>query len=645
MKVDREEERRVISGHLSLCDSEEKVGGAVARTLASHHGYPGSIPGGFISGFSHVGIVVDDAACGWVSPALAFQRRSILGSHLMPCTGIVCTYGSQLESVRIPWIGACSERFGFCTQAHSLPRQCWCDSSGVPPRCRDISSRRSMPAWFKLSSWRAVCTHTSRIPGDWRMTCRPMRKGRKASLTNFANIFLKVSATREVPRGTGSGSLTTVGWDPSGNPASKVKKLGSDTGDTNTLQRSTKQAPGIGHLGWRHTEKIRLPPLSTTLISASHGLISWLVEEVPAYRNLAMRAPIAATAVKCDGAFRQEYHLRLAHVIVTSCYKFAIAPKEENKLLEQRVVSQRISAREKENFRRVSEMLRGTCVQRLYLAAIEERDACSMILALTIRVCQRCVENSTNQISHKEECKCTGHRCLAVYNTPLQYSAHVTQTHHCNTALMSPRHTAAIQRSCHPDTPLQYSASCHPDAPLQYSASCHPDAPLQYSAHAAIVVKHMCFMSLRHTAAIQRSCHSVAPLQYSTHAAIVVKHMCFMSLRRTPAIQHSCGDCSETYVLHVTQPHRCNTALMSLRRTAAIQRSCHPDTPLQYSASCHPDAPLQYSTHAAIVVKHMCFMSLRRTPAIQHSCGDCSETYVLHVTQSHRCNTALMRRL
>ncbi|KAJ8882363.1 hypothetical protein PR048_014167 [Dryococelus australis] len=46
-----------------------------------------------------------------VSPALAIQRRSILGSHLMSCPGMTVTYGSQLnarhsESVASPWIRA-----------------------------------------------------------------------------------------------------------------------------------------------------------------------------------------------------------------------------------------------------------------------------------------------------------------------------------------------------------------------------------------------------------------------------------------------------------------------------------------------------------------------------------------------------------
>ncbi|KAJ8893881.1 hypothetical protein PR048_006482 [Dryococelus australis] len=39
------------------------TGGAVARALVSHQGDLSSIPGGFTPGFSHVGILLDDAAC------------------------------------------------------------------------------------------------------------------------------------------------------------------------------------------------------------------------------------------------------------------------------------------------------------------------------------------------------------------------------------------------------------------------------------------------------------------------------------------------------------------------------------------------------------------------------------------------------
>ncbi|KAJ8880187.1 hypothetical protein PR048_016653 [Dryococelus australis] len=53
-------------------------GGAVASALSSHLGDPGSSPGGFASGFSHVGIVLDDAACRRVfSGFFSFPRPCI----------------------------------------------------------------------------------------------------------------------------------------------------------------------------------------------------------------------------------------------------------------------------------------------------------------------------------------------------------------------------------------------------------------------------------------------------------------------------------------------------------------------------------------------------------------------------------------
>ncbi|KAJ8866518.1 hypothetical protein PR048_032361 [Dryococelus australis] len=61
-------------------------GGAVARALASHHGDPGSIPGGFAPGISHVGILLGDTGFSrstLVYPAFTFQRLSILGYHVM----------------------------------------------------------------------------------------------------------------------------------------------------------------------------------------------------------------------------------------------------------------------------------------------------------------------------------------------------------------------------------------------------------------------------------------------------------------------------------------------------------------------------------------------------------------------------------
>ncbi|KAJ8897209.1 hypothetical protein PR048_002555 [Dryococelus australis] len=85
--------------------ASEKRCAPILTALASHHGDPGSILAGFTPGFSHVGIVLGDSACRRVflgvlpfPPALAFERRSILGSHFMSCPGMMGTYGSQLES-------------------------------------------------------------------------------------------------------------------------------------------------------------------------------------------------------------------------------------------------------------------------------------------------------------------------------------------------------------------------------------------------------------------------------------------------------------------------------------------------------------------------------------------------------------------
>ncbi|KAJ8881202.1 hypothetical protein PR048_017675 [Dryococelus australis] len=83
---------------------------AVASALTSHQGDPGSLPdfrmwescwtiplaGGFSRGTT-------------VSPALAFQIRSILGSHFMSCSRITGTFWSRLES---PSLGGCRHSSG-----------------------------------------------------------------------------------------------------------------------------------------------------------------------------------------------------------------------------------------------------------------------------------------------------------------------------------------------------------------------------------------------------------------------------------------------------------------------------------------------------------------------------------------------------
>ncbi|KAJ8874970.1 hypothetical protein PR048_022860 [Dryococelus australis] len=98
-----------LTGH-SWMPGEHSVGdvahysaafsGIVARALASHHGDPGSIPGGFTPGFLHVGIMLDNATCQWVfsrySPALTFHHRSDLGLEHV----VLLFPGRMLEYVR-----------------------------------------------------------------------------------------------------------------------------------------------------------------------------------------------------------------------------------------------------------------------------------------------------------------------------------------------------------------------------------------------------------------------------------------------------------------------------------------------------------------------------------------------------------------
>ncbi|KAJ8883924.1 hypothetical protein PR048_015779 [Dryococelus australis] len=97
------EESKFMWGYLydSVSDMNNVKGGssgAVVSALVSHHGDPGPIPGGFAPGFSHVGIVLDDATCRRAlsgntpgSPALELQRRSIPAPHLMSCSGMTGT--------------------------------------------------------------------------------------------------------------------------------------------------------------------------------------------------------------------------------------------------------------------------------------------------------------------------------------------------------------------------------------------------------------------------------------------------------------------------------------------------------------------------------------------------------------------------
>ncbi|KAJ8897927.1 hypothetical protein PR048_003284, partial [Dryococelus australis] len=82
----------------------KRVGGAVASALAFHQSGSNSIPGGFAPGFSHVGIVLNDAASRRVfSGNSRFARPCIPAPlqpryHFMSCSRMTGTYGSQLES-------------------------------------------------------------------------------------------------------------------------------------------------------------------------------------------------------------------------------------------------------------------------------------------------------------------------------------------------------------------------------------------------------------------------------------------------------------------------------------------------------------------------------------------------------------------
>ncbi|KAJ8869859.1 hypothetical protein PR048_028868 [Dryococelus australis] len=84
------------------------------------------------------------------------------------------------------------------------------------------------------------------------------------------------------------------------------------------LQRSAQQASWGVHLGRRHMEKdafrCSTVPSCRRRITR-HGLIPWLVEGIPAYRCLAMQAPIAATGYpdcrsRVIGVFGQAVQLR-----------------------------------------------------------------------------------------------------------------------------------------------------------------------------------------------------------------------------------------------------------------------------------------------------------------------------------------------
>ncbi|KAJ8878587.1 hypothetical protein PR048_019168 [Dryococelus australis] len=76
-------------------------GGVVARALASHHGVPGLIPSGFIPGISHVGIVLDDAACQRVFSGYSISLRPCIPEPLHPSVSFHVKSGDD-RHLRVP---------------------------------------------------------------------------------------------------------------------------------------------------------------------------------------------------------------------------------------------------------------------------------------------------------------------------------------------------------------------------------------------------------------------------------------------------------------------------------------------------------------------------------------------------------------
>ncbi|KAJ8878912.1 hypothetical protein PR048_019515 [Dryococelus australis] len=88
--------RRLVVHYLRLVSPNPRRGrGVVVRLLASHLGEPGSIPSGFTTGFSYMGIEPDDAAGKWVFSETSFtligsqdfdvNSRPNLSTPLYPC--------------------------------------------------------------------------------------------------------------------------------------------------------------------------------------------------------------------------------------------------------------------------------------------------------------------------------------------------------------------------------------------------------------------------------------------------------------------------------------------------------------------------------------------------------------------------------
>ncbi|KAJ8890905.1 hypothetical protein PR048_010414 [Dryococelus australis] len=95
----------LLHHHLISPSSSFKIsiGGAVARALASHHGDPGSIPSGFTPGFSHVGILLNDAAFRWVFSGYSSFSSSCITAPLHPRVSLHTMSGDDWH-LRVPAI-------------------------------------------------------------------------------------------------------------------------------------------------------------------------------------------------------------------------------------------------------------------------------------------------------------------------------------------------------------------------------------------------------------------------------------------------------------------------------------------------------------------------------------------------------------
>ncbi|KAJ8869822.1 hypothetical protein PR048_028831 [Dryococelus australis] len=139
-------------GHLALEPETRTRGGEVVRLLASHQGELGSIPGGVVPGFSHMRIVLDDAA----------GRRFFSGISRFPSPCIPELLYTHLISPSSALKTVCSNELS--TDVRSL----------VGNRSAGRRTNRSQ----------AFTLRTREIPVDRR------RLPRKEGLTNFVNTYV-----------------------------------------------------------------------------------------------------------------------------------------------------------------------------------------------------------------------------------------------------------------------------------------------------------------------------------------------------------------------------------------------------------------------------------------------------------------------